>query len=372
VQSPLLRLPAELRNAIWELAYSDRRIEVSLRNTGKRSGKRSGKHIRLFLYFEGSAPGLVCKQHRAEVFPIFMQTCTFSFNDDSALGKFLTTGSSVLAQVRRIAIRLDLIRIFDSRYGHYIDISDAKDWACALRDVSHLSDKLESLEGQKELFNQGDDEEDAKSDDDSEEDSEMGSDVEMVDSDVELLNDGAEASNDDSSDSDSSDSSSDSDSDSEDEGDDAELTQFNNLLQMTLGTAKADMDADSDSDGSDMDDDAMMALDPQLSKIFQQRSQITSKKKDREDAKQNVVQFKSRVLDLLASYLEKQYSNPLTLELLLPILRRTRGCTDLSEVCRFKTSRLGRSWVVRDRQVLSAIQAQRGAHLVRSHRIQRW
>jgi hypothetical protein len=147
VQSPLLRLPAELRNAIWELAYSDRRIEVSLRNTGKRSGKRSGKHIRLFLYFEGSAPGLVCKQHRAEVFPIFMQTCTFSFNDDSALGKFLTTGSSVLAQVRRIAIRLDLIRIFDSRYGHYIDISDAKDWTCALRDVSHLSDKLESLEG---------------------------------------------------------------------------------------------------------------------------------------------------------------------------------------------------------------------------------
>jgi DNA polymerase phi len=38
-----------------------------------------------------------------------------------------------------------------------------------------------------------------------------------------------------------------------------------------------------------------------------------------------VVQFKARVLDLLAIYLEKQYSNPLSLEVLLPIIRRTRA-----------------------------------------------
>jgi DNA polymerase phi len=31
------------------------------------------------------------------------------------------------------------------------------------------------------------------------------------------------------------------------------------------------------------------------------------------------------VLDLLAIYLDKQYSNPLTLEVLLPVLRRTRA-----------------------------------------------
>jgi DNA polymerase phi len=211
-----------------------------------------------------------------------------------------------------------------------------------LQSLAEILDTEENLEGQKELFNQGDDEEDAKSDDDSEEDSELGSDVEMADSDVEMLNDGAEDSNDDSSDSSSSDSSSDSDDEEDDEGDDAELTQFNLLLQMTLGTAKPSTDADSDSDGSDMDDDAMMALDPQLSKIFKQRSQITSKKKDREDAKQNVVQFKSRVLDLLAIYLEKQYSNPLTLELLLPILRRTRASANkqLAE----KSSKMLRSY----------------------------
>ncbi|KAI0592291.1 dna polymerase protein [Pyrenophora tritici-repentis] len=107
-----------------------------------------------------------------------------------------------------------------------------------------------------------------------------------------------------------------------------QLTQFNNMLAMTLQTSKPDVNCDAaedTSDESDMDDEQMMALDPHLSKIFKERSKTTSKKKEREDAKQNVVQFKSRVLDLLAVYLEKQYSNPLTLHVLLPVLRRTRA-----------------------------------------------
>ena len=74
-----------------------------------------------------------------------------------------------------------------------------------------------------------------------------------------------------------------------------------------------------------MDDDQMMALDPHLSQMFRQRSNITSTKQQRKDAKQNVVQFKSRVLDLVAIYMEKQYSNPLTLDMLVPVLRRTRA-----------------------------------------------
>lgn len=197
-----------------------------------------------------------------------------------------------------------------------------------LQSLAEILDTAENFEGQKELFNQGDDDaEETKSDDDSDDDEEMGSDVEMIDSDVELVNGDVEDDDEGESDSDSSDddsSESDEDEDEDDEMDDAELTQFNNLLGMALGTAKADLDGD-DSDESDMDDEQMMALDPQLSKIFKQRSQVTSKKKDREDAKQNVVQFKSRVLDLLAIYLDKQYSNPLTLEVLLPLLRRTRA-----------------------------------------------
>ena len=184
-----------------------------------------------------------------------------------------------------------------------------------LSSLTDIMDTEENLEGQKELFNQGyDDVEEG----DSSEDSEIDSDVEMVDG-------GDVSTADDSSDSDSSDN--DGEDDEEGSEDDAELTQFNNMLAMTLQTSKPNVDdeAEDTSDESDMDDEQMMALDPQLTKIFQQRSQITSKKKDRMDAKQNMVQFKARVLDALAIYLEKQYSNPLTLEVLLPVLRRTRA-----------------------------------------------
>jgi DNA polymerase phi len=188
-----------------------------------------------------------------------------------------------------------------------------------LSSLTDILDTEENLEGQKELFNEANgDAEDAESGDDLE----VDSDVEMIDGEKEDADDAASGA----SDSDTSDSDS---KESDDEGseDDAELIQFDNLLAMTLQTTKlnADGDASDDSDDSDMNDEQMMALDPHLTKIFQQRSQITSKKKDREDAKQNVVQFKSRVLDLLAIYLEKQYSNPLTLEVLLPIVRRTRA-----------------------------------------------
>lgn len=193
--------------------------------------------------------------------------------------------------------------------------------ADGLRSLTDILDTEENLEGQRELFDQGDEdvEEDESSDDDE--------DGDEVDSDVEMI-DGEESK--DASESDSSDGDSDSEgsSDGEDDEEDAELTQFNNMLAMTLQTSKPNVNGDAaeeTSDESDMDDEQMMALDPHLSKIFKERSKTASKKKEREDAKQNVVQFKSRVLDLLAIYMEKQYSNPLTLDILLPVLRRTRA-----------------------------------------------
>ena len=167
-----------------------------------------------------------------------------------------------------------------------------------LRSLTEILDTEENLEGQKELFNQGD--EDVE-EEDSSDDEEDDSDVEMVD--------GEESNSDaasESSDSDSEDDDSDASDDDEDGEEDAELTQFNNMLALTLQTSKPNVDGDAaeeTSDESDMDDDQMMALDPHLSKIFKERSKTTSKKKEREDAKQNVVQFKSRVLDLLAVYM---------------------------------------------------------------------
>ena len=131
MQSPLLRLPAELRNIIWKLAYSDERLDVQACCCQPRH--HSG------LRFKGSAPGLVCKQHWAEAAPIFLETCTFWFKDDSAFKEFLTTGSSVPAQVRRLAFHVDLILFSEERNG--------KDWGNTLMKVSHLSHELERLEG---------------------------------------------------------------------------------------------------------------------------------------------------------------------------------------------------------------------------------
>ncbi|KAF1848401.1 uncharacterized protein K460DRAFT_334436 [Cucurbitaria berberidis CBS 394.84] len=187
-----------------------------------------------------------------------------------------------------------------------------------LQSLTDILDTEENLEGQKELFNQADDDaEEDQSDDESGDES----DVEMIDGEPHDSEDASASEV-------ASGSESDEVDDEESSEDDAELTQFNNLLALTLQTSKPNLDGEApeeSSDESDMDDEQMMALDPHLSNIFRQRSKTTSKKKEREDAKQNVVQFKSRVLDLLAIYLEKQYSNPRTLNMLLPALRRTRA-----------------------------------------------
>lgn len=199
-----------------------------------------------------------------------------------------------------------------------------------LRSMTDILETEETLEGQKQLFAQADEEvEEAGSDDeDEDEDNDMedASDVEMVDGDAD---ESGESSDEDEDDDDSDESSSGSESgpeDDDDEEEDEEVTRFNNMLALTLQTSKlaADNEDEDTSDGSDMDDDQMMALDPHLSSIFKQRSQITGKKQ-RKDAKETVIRFKSRVLDLLAVFLDKQFSNPLSLEVLLPVLRLTRA-----------------------------------------------
>ncbi|KAF2711450.1 hypothetical protein K504DRAFT_465207 [Pleomassaria siparia CBS 279.74] len=194
--------------------------------------------------------------------------------------------------------------------------------------LSSLTDVLdtdESLAGQRQLFNQGGDE------DEDEDGGSEGEDDESEDSDVEMINGSEGDANDSSSDSDDDEEDEDEDGeegDDDDDEEDEELANFNNLLALTLQTSKPNADGEASeesSDDSDMDDEQMMALDPHLTKIFQQRSQVTNNKKDREGAKQTVVQFKSRVLDLLSIYMEKKYSDQLTLQVILPVLRRIRA-----------------------------------------------
>jgi len=70
----------------------------------------------------------------------------------------------------------------------------------------------------------------------------------------------------------------------------------------------------------------MMELDSKLAEVFRARNaqQSKNKKKDSKDAKENIVNFKNRVLDLMESYLKHQQQKSLTIDILLPLLRLAR------------------------------------------------
>ncbi|KAK3622583.1 DNA-directed DNA polymerase [Elasticomyces elasticus] len=187
----------------------------------------------------------------------------------------------------------------------------------SLQSLLDILQHKESASGQQELFDQRDGDE--NSDEDEDEDDAIN--VEDA-SDVELIN-GEEAASSDSEADDDDDSSSQADEGAEED----EETIFDRKLADALGTAGMD-EADSDSDGSDMDDEQMMALEPHLTNIFKERNKLASKKQDNKDAKENIINFKNRVLDLLAIYVKSQYGNVIALDVILPLtslVRTTSG-----------------------------------------------
>ncbi|KAF2455337.1 DNA polymerase phi-domain-containing protein [Lineolata rhizophorae] len=93
-----------------------------------------------------------------------------------------------------------------------------------------------------------------------------------------------------------------------------------------------------DSDDADMDDEQMMALDPLLTRVFQERKKKQTKRKEKKDAQETMINFKNRVLDLLTIYLKEQHSNGLSRTLILPLLRLIR--TTSSQQIRNKASNM--------------------------------
>ena len=173
----------------------------------------------------------------------------------------------------------------------------------------------ETISGQHDVFEQVDEQII-----DSEQSDEEMSDVEVVD-----VVDRDASSNDDAT------SSASGSQESEDgDGKDAELAEFDAKLAQALGTRRLDQDLaiqEEESSDEDMDDDQMAALDAQLETVFKERKKATTNKNERKDAKEAVVIFKSRVLELLEIYIKQQYLNPLALDLLLPLLTLVRTTT---------------------------------------------
>ncbi|KAL2870992.1 DNA-directed DNA polymerase POL5 [Aspergillus lucknowensis] len=194
--------------------------------------------------------------------------------------------------------------------------------ATGLESLISILEAKEGLAGQQEMFDQQDD----QAGEDEDEDEDM-IDADEEDSDVEIINpednSASEAS--------SSGGEASEEEEEEDEEDAAEIAAFEAKLASALGTHRADQDLKEDDSGSDsdadMNDDEMEAVDTQLAKVFQARRDALSKKKDKKDAKETMVNFKNRVLDLLEIYVKKCHSSLLALDLILPLLRLTRRST---------------------------------------------
>lgn len=190
-----------------------------------------------------------------------------------------------------------------------------------LKLMTDVLESNESIRGQQALFDQHPEDEDMNDDDDD--DDELDSDVEVIDMNGEEghlnghLHDDEDDEDDESDEEDSA--------EEEDTDEDEDARKLDDALAEALGTYQLPEGAveESDSD-ADMTDSEMMALDQKLVEIFKQRKKEPNKKQEQKDAKDTIVNFKSRVLDLLEIYVKKQASNPLAFGILLPLLQLIR------------------------------------------------
>ncbi|KAM5355893.1 hypothetical protein ACJ41O_002539 [Fusarium nematophilum] len=193
----------------------------------------------------------------------------------------------------------------------------------------------ESTKGQKELFNTGDDEmevdgegeeESGDDDDDTDDDDDDDDDSDIeIDSDVEFI--------------DLKGQNGDEESGDEDDGEGAEKQEPQDLEELVgkiLNSHRLDKDADAESSDSDADmsDSEMLAIDGKLAEVFKHRiqSRPQDSKRQKKEAKQSVVNFKHRILDLLDIYVRNEALSPLAFALLLPLLNlmRTTGTKPLA------------------------------------------
>ena len=189
----------------------------------------------------------------------------------------------------------------------------------------------ESTKGQKELFNTEDDA--MEVDDDGEDDGGSSDNDDVVDldaSDVEIDSDvefvtlnGAKAEDGDSDEEDEDDD----DEEDEDDEEKQNLKDLDEQLGKILNAHRLDKDEDAESSENDIDmsDSEMFALDDKLGAAIKNSvGTRNDSKKEKKDAKQSVVNFKHRILDLLDIYVKNEPLNPLAISLLIPLLRLMR------------------------------------------------
>ncbi|KAF3905988.1 hypothetical protein ABW21_db0203870 [Orbilia brochopaga] len=184
----------------------------------------------------------------------------------------------------------------------------------------------ESQDGQRELFDIEDEDELMNEDDEGDEEDSY---VEVLDVEEEGSEDDSEDDSDEDSDDDSDDDSGSDVDDEEDNGAlDEETAKLHAALAGALGTSADPGGSNSDSDES-MDDDQMLQLDNQLSKIFKQRK-APNKKQEKALAKESVVNFKNRILELLEIYVQSDATIDDKLHVIMPCLEAIRKTSNQS------------------------------------------
>ncbi|KAF1359827.1 hypothetical protein EJ07DRAFT_155764 [Lizonia empirigonia] len=104
IQSPFLRLPGELRIAIWQLLFGDQLVYFDR--------KRGGSGLAFMIWHDnwtrrrGQFPQLVCKQYWNETTSIFFSTSTFRTNGFEALHGLALDPSlqELVPRIRRLEI----------------------------------------------------------------------------------------------------------------------------------------------------------------------------------------------------------------------------------------------------------------------------
>lgn len=190
----------------------------------------------------------------------------------------------------------------------------------------------ENKEGQDQMFEAGDDEEEDDDDvDEEEKDEEEKEDAEAENMPQEQEEPSSESDQEEEDEDDEDDNNMDEEMEEKDRQYNRQLAD---ALRVTEETADNESKSASDSDDDEsMDDEQMMELDGQLAQVLRQRQDALAehkkkRKNEEKDAKQNILEMKTRVLDLVDVYVKTQPSNINMLTSIVPLLTLIRTTKD--------------------------------------------
>lgn len=146
IESPLLRLPRELRDRIWEMAY--RRKKVQVYGSSRMPSVRRLYYCTTDIDSNGrltKCPTLVSKQYWHETLPVFLESSVFVFTRPIHFRQFVVANEGIIKHIRQLRIFGQLAPLDPDAVSTWHLANAACRWAEELS-YSTIS-KFESLRG---------------------------------------------------------------------------------------------------------------------------------------------------------------------------------------------------------------------------------